>query len=126
MRLVTTGASRAVVVTAKYAIKIPYFWRWNRVTLCLRANLSEAHHWANREMNGWTELCPVLYCAPLGLFLVMPAAQMMTFEQYEAWDSFDNPLKPDPYPMPPYESKADDWGYVDGKPVIVDYSTDVY
>ena len=73
-------------------------------------------------------LCPPLFCFPLGAVLVMRRANPMTNDEYRkyvkdaglmdrAWD----------YRGPgddghPFEPKANAWGWLDGKPVAVDYA----
>jgi hypothetical protein len=75
-------------------------------------------------------LCPILWCAPLGIILVSRAARPLREEEknhlidtneFPDWDwehgSPDNES--------PFEFKASDWGVLDGRVVALDYAAPV-
>jgi hypothetical protein len=62
----------------------------------------------------WGTLCPVLFCDPLGLLLVMARAeQPVTLAEIQGL--------PDAYPGTTAEPKPDDHGRFKGRVVAVDY-----
>jgi hypothetical protein len=89
------------------------------------SNLYEARLFHNVNATRRALLCPVLWVSRSGAVQIMRAAQpltgMMSFDEYsevvEAWDY-----------MPgedgcPFEPKASDWGWFEGRRVALDYST---
>lgn len=70
-------------------------------------------------------LCPVLWVSPGGLVLIMrsavPLSEMMSPEEYEdAVERWDYMPGDDSCP---FEPKASDWGWYEGRRVALDYST---
>ncbi len=74
-------------------------------------------------------LCPVRWCAKGGWLMVMATATPLTEAEK------DNLIDTDGFPdwdyMPgedgqPFEYKASDWGWLDGRRVAVDYSTPAF
>jgi hypothetical protein len=67
----------------------------------------------------------VLACLPFGLALVMPAVQLMSRDELAAFR--ESEAHPDHQPDPElYESKLGEWGYLRGRPVVVDYAMRVH
>lgn len=119
MKVNTRGVTRFVVLTPRYAIKVPRFWhyghfRWEMFLHGLLGNMQEREF----ARAGWPELCPVLWSLPGGWLLVMPRCEPLdaelTPEQYEAFTH-----RPD-YHVPA-EHKADSFGYLNGRLVAIDY-----
>lgn len=117
MRVDRTGASRIVILTRRYAIKIPNFRDdWPRL-FCrgICANMQEV----NFAITGWPELCPVLFSLPWGLLLVMPRLRLLTDDEFvehipEGWtDRGDYVI--------PVEMKSNSFGWLDQRPVAIDY-----
>jgi len=84
----SAGATRLVILIGEFAIKLPKptalarFWRG-----CRGNSIEEREH--------FPELCPVLWCIPFGLALVMPRARMMTDPEFWAWaESAEYPATP--------------------------------
>jgi len=93
-----------------------------------RCNRFESDLYRRSDQRRRALLCPPLLCLPLGAVLVMRRANPMTYDEHRkyvrdaglmdrAWD----------YRGPgddgsPFERKANDWGWLDGKPVAVDYA----
>jgi hypothetical protein len=113
------GVTRFVILTRRYAIKIPRFWwhntfRWDMFLHGLLGNMQEAEF----GKTGWPELCPVLWSVPGGWLIVMPRCEPLEREltgaEYEALvDRTDYRV--------PAENKQDSWGYLNGRLVALDY-----
>jgi hypothetical protein len=116
------GSQRFAVVIGPFAVKIP---RLRRLREGMRANRMEARIWREGWQRKYKELCPILASLPFGIALVMPAVRIMSPDELQA---FRNSLAfPDHDPDPElYESKGGEWGYLDGRPVVVDYAMRVH
>lgn len=119
MRLNTTGTTRFVVIIGRHAVKIA------RGVTGRRCNLYEAKTWATESQERKSILCPVVFCSWTGDALIMPSATPLTEAQKEAFIESD--AFPDWDYIPggsrsPFEYKASDWGFLDGKLVALDYS----
>jgi hypothetical protein len=108
-----------VIVIGRFAFKFARN-RWGRASNLYEAKLYHTVDDARRAL-----LCPVLWVSRHGAVQIMRAAEplteMMSEEEYqevfEAWDY-----------MPgedgcPFEPKACDWGWFEGRRVALDYST---
>jgi hypothetical protein len=114
------GTTRAVLSVRLLAFKFA------RSAHGARCNRYEADLYRRSDQDRRVLLCPPLFCLPLGVVLVMRRALPMTDTEYRehvrdaglmlAWDyrgpGDDSPLEP----------KANDWGWLDGRPVAVDYA----
>lgn len=109
------GATRAVLLVGRYAIKIPSATTWKLFLLGLVANMQEVEF----SMTGWPELCPVLWSVPGGLLVVMRRAQPITQEEFDAIQFPEWQDKGDYYV--PIEAKRANMGRLDGRIVAVDY-----
>lgn len=117
MKVNRNGVTRLVLLTERWAIKLPRFgYGWRFGLKGLLANLQE------REFArcGWPELCPVRFSLPGGWLVVMPRATMLTDGEWAALDfeSFRNKL---PEYWVPVEEKRDSFGTLNGKIVAIDY-----
>ena len=118
------GSTRVVVVSAGLAVKFP------RSEIGRRCNMFEQEIWSKYKNHPTRarHLCPVLWCESSGNLLVMPAAHPLEDEfdprmwlsstGKEWWDYLAGDDDADPT-----ESKARDWGMLDGNLVAVDYAT---
>jgi hypothetical protein len=121
MTIIERGTTRFVVVVGKAAVK---FARDERGRRC---NLYEAKVWEeNREdPNRGPHLCPVLWCSSDGEVLVMVAADPLPsditipYDWADEWWSASHKGSGDDFPGEP---KAADWGLLDGRVVLLDYS----
>lgn len=105
-----------------YALKLP---RLRRLRAGARANREEARIWREGWQRRFPELCPVVASLPLGIALVMPAVRIMTKPEFESFCTSGN--KPDHHPDPElYEDKPGEWGYLEGRAVVVDYAMRVH
>lgn len=69
------GITRIVFIFKNYVIKIPnYRYGYQYILKGLLANLQEKNLW-NFHKGKTDKLCPVLYCSPFCLFLIMPKAE---------------------------------------------------
>jgi hypothetical protein len=114
------GVARIVLCIGSYAIKLPKGKRG------LRCNVFEADLWARTTEARRKMLCPVLASLPFGLAVVMPRLQELTETQAEHlrssngfpdWD-YGGMLDDET----PWEFKAGDWGWLEGRPVAFDFS----
>lgn len=112
------GATRSVLLTERYAFKVPRLASW-RLFLCgLLANMQEREF----SRGGWPELCPVLLSLPGGWLVVMPRAAPLTdaqWDQTEAWMHEDS----DRDYVLPVELKRDSFGLLGSRIVAVDYGS---
>lgn len=89
------------------------------------SNLYEAMLYRSVDEIRRALLCPVVWASPKGTLLIMRAAEplieMMTEEEYwEAIETWDYAPGEDSCP---FEPKACDWGWFEGRKVALDYST---
>lgn len=115
----TDGVSRLVLVVGGYAFK---FGRGARGRRC---NRFEANIWAEATEYRRTILCPVLACCLSGFVLVMPEARPLTkaeADEHESNDTYPDWDYVPGGPSEPFEYKASDWGYLDGRLVALDYA----
>jgi len=115
MEINRKGCTRIVILTRKYAFKIPNIGDYKMFLYGLIANMQEATF----AKSGWSELCPILLSLPLGILTVMRRAREMTVEEFMQFDAEAFTVKPD-Y-IVPVELKADSFGWLDGKIVAIDY-----
>jgi len=119
---VRRGSQRRTIVCGCIAIKIP---RMGRLRAGSRANREEARIWREGWQSFYPELCPVLASLPFGAALVMPAVRPMSRVEFEAFLTSD--AHPEHSPDPElYEDKLGEWGYLRGRPVVVDYAMRVH
>ena len=117
------GCSRTVIITARFALKLPTLHQgWRAFLWGLLDNMAEREVW-----RFWpaarAKVAPVLLSGPLGLFVLMPRClpledeHWMTREEHEAWraasDGFSVPV----------EYKRGSHGLYRGRVVAVDYGT---
>ena len=116
------GSQRRTLVCGSIAMKFP---RLRRFRAGARANREEARLWREGWQRFYPELCPVLACLPFGIALVMPTVRIMSRDEFLAFRN--SGAYPDHVPDPElYEGKAGEWGYLDGRPVVVDYAMRVH
>lgn len=125
------GLTRTVLITKKYAIKVP---RWksmgvNSKNFYNRASIEDRLHWwtrgyqANASEKAWSAadpkaLCPVIKSYLFGIINVYPRAQ-------SAEDVVTAGEIPDIYPQPrwrfPGDQKVSNVGVLNGRLVWIDY-----
>jgi hypothetical protein len=120
IRISRAGSMRSpVIVIGRFALKFARNARGRA------SNMYEAKLYRSANATRRALLCPVLWVSPTGAMQIMRAAkpltEMMSLEEYmhviDAWDY-----------MPgedscPFEPKASDWGWLEGRMVALDYST---
>jgi len=89
------------------------------------SNLYEANLYRTANATRQALLCPVLWVSPGGLVQIMraavPLSEMMSLDEYqEAFEAWDYMPGEDSCP---FEPKACDWGWFEGRRVALDYST---
>ena len=113
MICIKSGMTRNVLLCWRYAIKVPTFRSWKLFLCGLLANMQE------NEFSGlWCELCPVVFSIPGGLCSVMMRATPISEEQFDL--EFEK--------IPEHiviiaESKSQNYGYLNGNLVAVDYGS---
>jgi len=111
-----TGCTRIVLLTKKFAFKFPNFLNGFRMFLYgLLANDQECIWYTQK----YPQLCPILFRLPLGLLVVMKKVRLMTDEEFESFD-YDSFVVGEDYYVP-CEKKSNSFGWLDDKPVIIDY-----
>src|SRR5690242_2237017 len=126
LRELNDGKFRKVVIIDCVALKFA------RADAGRRCNLEEARVWRTAKVNNKRVLCPVLYCAPDGSYLLMPAARHLTPKEREelplsAYPPWEYEPGDDPHESNlrscPYEQKAADFGYLsEDRLVALDYA----
>ena len=76
------GATRAVILVGRWAVKLPRPTSWRLFLSGLLANMQEREF----ARTGWPELCPVLFSLPGGWLVVMPRAEPLTDGEWELLD----------------------------------------
>lgn len=113
---VRRGCTRLCLLVGPWAVKVPNVARgWRDSLFGLIGNTKEAE----LSRRGWPELCPVLWRVPGGFLLVMRRARVMTEAEFAAFDApafCDRPERP-----VPAERKPDSFGWLGGRPVVLDY-----
>jgi hypothetical protein len=115
---VKQGATRYVLLTKWYAIKIPRLSEWRLCLQGLLANMQETLWWKGMKHE---KLCPVLFSIPGGFLIVMPRATPLSRTEYVALD-FDDFADQEDFVIP-VEDKQDSFGILQGRIVAVDYGT---
>jgi hypothetical protein len=119
--MIKVGTTRTVLCVGPLALKFA------RSSHGARGNRYEAELYRRPNKNRRTLLCPPLYCFPLGVVLVMRRAEPMTKADYRLHVGDAGLMLRWGYLGPaddgsPFEPKADAWGWLDGKPVAIDYA----
>ena len=112
LSLNTEGYNRFVILTARYAIKIPSLRCWRDFLFGLLNNMHEAQ--AHRQEPFY---CPVLWAAPLGLAIVMPRVRVLTDDEFPSVDLPDGGCA---------ERKPSSWGWLGDRLVAIDYGWPTY
>lgn len=113
MEINRCGANRTVILTRRWAIKVPTLRRWRDFLFGLLNNMNEAE----AGTRGYVGLCPVRFACPGGLFIVMPRVRTLTAEEFAKFDYSDFCTRH----ACPAEPKHDSFGWLGDKVVCVDY-----
>jgi hypothetical protein len=122
MTLVERGTTRVVAMAGPVAVKFA------RGEADRRCNLYEAKVWELNKHDPVSSphLCPVLWCSADAWVLAMQAAELLPPDALHPYDTLDEWWSYDPAKGPhdvfPGEPKASDWGVLDGRVVLLDYS----
>jgi hypothetical protein len=113
------GITREVILTRRYAIKIPKLaCGWKHFLWGLLANMQER----TLSKAGWPELCPVVFSLPGGWLLVMRRAGILTDADWASFNAKAFCETPN-YFVPAEQWKQDSFGKIDGRIVAVDYGS---
>lgn len=110
------GITREVILTRRYAIKIPKLvYGWDKFLRGLLANMQETLF----SRANFPELCPVIFSIPGGWLLVMPRVAPLSNAEWSEFDVETFCNRPD-YLLP-VERKQDSFGKLNGRIVAIDY-----
>lgn len=116
------GATRMVLLTRHWAIKLPRPTEWRLFLHGLLANIQERQFWTTYDRR----LCPVKFSLPGGWVVVMPRAKSLSDDEWAEFDpdKFCDARDEDEIGMVvPAESKRDSFGKVNGRIVAIDYGS---
>lgn len=110
------GTTRWVVLTSRYAIKLPSLSSWEMFLRGLLGNMQETVFATMRL----PQLCPIRCSLPGGLCLVMRRAEVVSVHD---WYDTVLPFVRANYAYLPasFEYKRSSFGWLDGRLVIVDF-----
>lgn len=112
---------------ATFAIK-PFVFKIARHKRGARCNLYEAKLYAEARPLRKTMLCPIVWCSANGAVLLARYAKPLTeleckhLRETDGFPDWDYQPGEDPCP---FEYKSDDWGWLSGKLLAIDYSVDI-
>ena len=103
------GTSRLVILTKRFAFKLPCILGWRRFLCGLLANIHEC------EWDGYSELlCPIVFSLPGGWIVVMKrASELVSLEDVDL----------NLFAGLPLDIKPSNFGLLDGKVVLIDYGS---
>jgi hypothetical protein len=112
----TSGATRLVLLTKNYALKVPTPHSWKLFLFGLLSNMYE-RRWSGFDPE---RLCPVLWSIPGGFLNVMPRVE--TLDDYLDTDLYLERFGDQgDYTLSFIENKPHHFGYYKGNLVAVDY-----
>jgi hypothetical protein len=115
------GSSRMVILTKRWAIKLPRPTEWRLFLHGLLANMQERQFATTKD----PRLCPIKFGVPGGWFIVMPRASALEYDEWDAfdWEAFCAYRDDDEAMMlkVPVEGKWSSFGWLNGKIVAIDY-----
>lgn len=114
------GSTRSPVIVVG-----PLAFKFARNSRGRASNLYEADLYRKSSEGRRALLCPALWVSPKGLLLIMraakPLSEIMSEEDYiRAFIAWEYVPGEDSCP---FEPKASDWGWLEGRKVALDYST---
>lgn len=125
------GCTRQVILTKKWAIKIPQFhYEWKHFLLGLLANMQEIRLSKTKD----DRLCPIKFYIPGGWLVIMPRCEMINRNEFmkldikRFWPDNTEDYHPDNECNranfnAPVENKQDSFGHYNGKIVAIDYGS---
>jgi len=111
------GATRLVIFVGGWVLKIPSIHSWKHFLWGLLGNMQE-RQFSKSDMEG---LCPVIFSIPWGFLNVMPYARPFSDAEFLAFD-FKSFTEREDYIIP-VEHKTDSFGWLNGRPVAIDYGS---
>jgi hypothetical protein len=121
--VIRLGTTRAVLCIGGLAFKFA------RSAHGARCNRYERDLYDRSNLERRALLCPPLWCSPRGRVLIMRRARPMTADEHRKFvlDKYTDLGRAWDYRGPgddgaPFEPKASDWGWLDGKVVAIDYA----
>lgn len=126
MKYLSGGTTRDVFLVGPWALKIPKLTStWGMFLQGLLGNMQETAFSTLKA----PEYCPVLWSAPGGFLVIMPRADPLTADEWDAFSDGFEPIEPVPswtrpgQVVPCVEPKRDSFGRLNGHVVAVDYGS---
>ena len=116
MKINREGCTRIVILTERFAFKLPNFLNGLKLFLMGFISNMEEVQWSKANLEGF---CPVVFSLPFGILTVMRKAKIFTADEFLAFD-YENFIQRQDYIIPA-ESKANSFGWLDGQIVAIDY-----
>lgn len=111
------GSTRWVILTKRYAVKVPSLYSWTNFLWGLLANMQEVRF---SKVEAFSDkVCPVLFSIPLGFLLIMPKVKILTGPEFLAFNAEGFLMCEEGFI--PAEIKRDSFGWLDGRIVAIDY-----
>lgn len=118
MKLLRNGATRWVILTERYAIKIPSLEDYKCFLNGLLANMQECLWWKADYCKDC--LCPILFSLPGGFLVVMPRCRVLQEDDEVPMGDLDAFCEREDFIIPA-ERKCDSFGWHKGNLVAIDY-----
>lgn len=128
--MVRRGITRTVILTPRYAIKMPSLRSyhnglaglWWSISRGVLANIGEAEWWHNAVPEQRQYLCPVLHSWLGGIINIYPRCAPYEVDYETQERMFQRDWLPIPELDPqPGDTKADNYGWLNGRLVVLDY-----
>lgn len=117
------GCTRYVILTKKYAVKIPQFrYSWRLFLLGLLANMQEKLLWTTKD----DRLCPILFSITGGWIIIMPRCKPINRQEFFDLDIkrfWTENIENNNEWYVPVENKEDSFGWHNEKIVAIDYGS---
>jgi hypothetical protein len=115
MEINRQGCTRIVILTKRYAFKIPNIEEYRLFLQGLLANMQEVV-FSSAKYEGF---CPVIFYLQFGLLIVMPRVKVLTDEEFQKFD-YETFRERYDYEIPS-ERKASSFGWLNDEIVAIDY-----
>lgn len=123
MKLITTGVTRIVLLTNRYAIKFPKPFKWRHFLEGFLANMNEKLLWQIAQIPDTKQFkvkeyfCPILWCSWGGWILIMPRLEKLSNSDQLQFEEISEKLK-----EICGDHKMQNYGKLGTKIMILDYA----
>ncbi|WP_109437834.1 hypothetical protein [Aquimarina sp. AU119] len=119
MKINQKGATRIVILTKKYAIKIPNILFWRMFLYGLLGNMQE-NSFSKMKYKG---MCPVLFSFPGGFLNIMPRCRVLSRNEWDYMHVYKQCKRLHKDVNIPVELKYDSFGWLNDNIVAIDYGS---